>query len=85
MNSFLITFFQLLFQILWIAIFGRIILSWIDQGGQWRITQILFEITEPILAPIRRIMPSMGMIDISPMIAILLLQLLSRVVISALR
>ncbi len=85
MNSFLITFFQLLFQILWIAIFGRIILSWIDQGGQWRITQILFEITEPILAPIRRIMPSMGMLDISPMIAILLLQLLSRVVISALR
>jgi YggT family protein len=84
MNSFLITFFQLLFQILWIAIFARIILSWVDQGGQWRITQILLEITEPILAPIRRIMPNMGMLDLSPMVAILLLQLLSRVLVSAL-
>lgn len=84
MNSFLRTFFELLFQILWIAIFARIILSWVDQGGQWRITQILFEITEPILAPIRRIMPNMGMLDLSPMVAILLLQLLGNVLRQAL-
>jgi YggT family protein len=84
MDNFLVTFISLLFQILWIAIFARIILSWIDQGGQMRISQILFEITEPILAPIRRIMPNMGMFDLSPMVAILLLQLLSRILVSAL-
>ena len=84
MSDFLITFFQLLFRILWIAIFARIILSWIDQGGQMRISQILFEITEPILAPIRRIMPNMGMLDLSPMVAIILLEVLRNLLIGAL-
>ncbi len=83
MTDFFVTFFQLLFQILYIAIFVRIIMSWIDQGGQMRITQILYEITEPILAPIRRIMPSMGMFDLSPMVAIILLQVLQRLLLSA--
>ncbi len=83
MTDFLLTFFRLLFQILYIAIFVRIIMSWIDQGGQMRITQILYEITEPILAPIRRIMPSMGMFDLSPMVAIILLQVLQRLLLSA--
>ena len=85
MSGLLLTFFQLLFQILWIAIFARIILSWVDQGGQMRISQILFEITEPILGPIRRIMPNMGMFDLSPMVAIILLDLLRRLLSSALR
>lgn len=79
------TFFNLLFQVLYIAIIVRILLSWVDQGGQWRITQILHEITEPILAPIRRIIPSLGMIDISPMIAIILLNLLRPLVVGAFR
>ena len=76
MTEYFGTFFQLLIQVLYIAIFARIILSWLDQGGQMRISQILHEITEPILMPIRRIMPSTGMFDLSPMVAIILLQLL---------
>jgi YggT family protein len=76
MNEFLRTFLELLLWILWIAIFARILLSWVDQGGQSRFSQILYEITEPILAPIRRIMPNTGMFDLSPMVAIILLQLL---------
>jgi YggT family protein len=39
--------------------------------------QILDAVTEPILDPIRRIMPRLGMIDLSPLIAILLLQFVS--------
>jgi YggT family protein len=84
MSGYLITFFQLLFRILLIAIFARIILSWIDQRGGMRITQIVFDITEPILGPIRRIMPNMGMLDLSPMVALILLQILQSILISAL-
>lgn len=40
----------------------------------------LHEITEPILAPIRQVMPRFGMLDLSPMVAILVLQLISRVI-----
>jgi YggT family protein len=37
---------------------------------------ILNQITEPILAPLRRVIPRIGMLDISPMVALLLLQFL---------
>lgn len=39
-----------------------------------RIARFLFEITEPILAPIRRVLPQTGMIDFSPLLAILLIE-----------
>lgn len=80
MTGFFATFVVLLLRILLFAIFGRIILSWIAPGNQSRISEILYEITEPILAPIRRFLPSTGFLDLSPMIAIILLQLLSNLV-----
>lgn len=75
MASYFVTFVGLLMQALYYAIFGRIILTWIDQGGRWPITRILHDVTEPILGPIRRVVPAMGMLDLSPMIAIILLTL----------
>ncbi len=84
MNEFLHTFFVLLFNALYIAIFGRIIMSWIDPQAQMRITQILHEVTAPILTPLRRIVPSVGMFDFSPMIALLLLSLLRSLILNAL-
>ncbi len=84
MAGFLQIFVTLLFNALYIAIFGRIIMSWIDPQGQMRITQILQEITAPILIPLRRIVPTVGMFDFSPMIALLLLHLLRNLVLSAL-
>ncbi|MFN5933633.1 MAG: YggT family protein, partial [Roseiflexaceae bacterium] len=57
-----------------------VIMSWIDQPGSMRITQILNEVTEPILAPLRSIIPSVGMFDLTPIIAMLLLQLLEGLV-----
>lgn len=80
MNSFLFTFLRILFMALDIAIIGRILMSFIDQGGQMRITQILFEITEPILGPLRRIIPSVAMFDFSPMVALLIINLLQNLV-----
>jgi YggT family protein len=83
MSDFFQTFFMLLFNALYIAIFGRIIMSWIDPQGSMRITQILHEITAPILMPIRKVMPTIGMFDFSPMIAFLLLRLIQPLVIGA--
>lgn len=85
MTDFFGTFFNILFTALYIAIIGRIIMSFIDPTGQNRISQILFEITEPILGPLRRIIPSVGMFDFSPMVALLLLNLLQGLVSSTLR
>ena len=55
------------------AIFIRAILSWfpIDRSGP--IVQALDAVTEPILDPLRRVIPQLGMIDLTPMIAMLFL------------
>jgi YggT family protein len=82
-SNFLVSFISLLFQVLSLAILGRVLLSWVDPTGNMRITQILRELTEPILAPIRNLMPSMGMFDFSPIIAMLLLQALQRLIVGA--
>ncbi|MCK9485792.1 MAG: YggT family protein [Dehalococcoidia bacterium] len=63
----------LVVQFLAFAIFARAILSWfpIDRNGP--IFQFLNAITEPVLDPLRRVIPPIGMIDITPMVAMLLL------------
>jgi YggT family protein len=71
-------------QLLTFALIGRAILSWVDPGGQWAVSRILAEITEPIMAPIRRVVPPLGMIDISFIVAILLIQVLERLLRQAL-
>jgi YggT family protein len=55
------------------AIFIRIILSWVSQGGYNPATAIITTLTEPVLRPFRRIIPAMGGFDISPIFAIVLL------------
>jgi YggT family protein len=83
--SFVVTFIQLLLQALSFAILGRVLLSWIDPRGNMRVTQILHEMTEPILAPIRSVMPTVGMFDFSPIIAMLLLQVIGTALLQALQ
>ena len=51
------------------AIFLRVIFSWINIDHRSSIYQVVYEITEPLLGPIRRIMPRLGMIDLTPMVA----------------
>ena len=76
MSNYIETFVNILFNVLLFAILGRVLISWVDPMGNMRVTQILREITEPILAPIRSVLPNLGMIDLSPLVAMLLLQLL---------
>jgi len=69
---------QILAYILLAAILVRVIFSWIafDPGNP--LYQVVHEITEPILAPIRQFMPRIGMIDLSPMVASFLLVLIAQ-------
>lgn len=69
-------FLALLLQILLMAIFVRVLLTWlpIDQGNP--IVRVLFDVTEPVLAPFRRVIPRIGMFDLSPIAAMLIIQLI---------
>ena len=57
---------------LWI-IFARAILSWVNPDPYNPIVQFLYKVTEPVLYPIRRIMPYGVGIDFSPLIVILVI------------
>lgn len=65
-----------------VAIFARIIFSWIGAGYGNRLARFLIQITEPLMAPLRRWVPMVGMFDISPIVAFLILWICQSVVAS---
>lgn len=56
------------------AIFVYIILSWIGQGRYSPIGAILGDLIEPVLRPVRRILPTIGGLDLSPLLVLILIQ-----------
>ena len=75
-------FVEILVQVLVIAIFLRAIISWFRLAPDNPIMVILVQVTEPILSPLRRVVPSLGMFDITPWIAMILLQFLGNIIVS---
>jgi YggT family protein len=77
-------------QIYYYIIFGRIILSWF-QGSFYGnptlagIYRLLYGLTEPVLAPLRRVLPvvqmGMGYLDLAPLVLLILLMVLRRLII----
>jgi YggT family protein len=66
-----------------LLIFARILYSWFANPHS-RVLHFLIRVTEPVLAPFRRVIPPVGMMDISPIIVMFLLDLLKRAVLTTL-
>ncbi len=73
-----ISFIHILATVLVIAIIIRALMSWIMPQDGSGLTRVLLDITEPILAPIRRVLPPVAGIDFSPILAMILVQLVSQ-------
>ncbi len=73
----------LLANLLIILIFIWVIVSWV-LAPYHPLREALDRIMEPMLAPIRRVVPMVGMLDLSPMILMILIELISRFLISLL-
>ena len=74
------SFVGLLADILSLAIFVRSMLSWFPGAQHSAFGLILARVTDPILVPLRRVIPLIGMIDLTPLAAIILLQVLAALV-----
>ncbi|MBD1379949.1 YggT family protein [Metabacillus arenae] len=70
----LYTILSSLLSIYSFAIIIYIFMSWLPNARESSVGQLLAGIVEPYLEPFRRIIPSLGMIDISPIVAILVLR-----------
>lgn len=82
--NFIIYLVNLFFTLLNLAILARVLVSWVNPNPYHPVMQLLYQITEPILAPLRRYLPQTGMIDFSPLVAIILLSVVQRLVMSVL-
>jgi YggT family protein len=78
MFTLLTSFIGMLALVLMLLILGRVLVSWTNPMGGGGLTAFLYQATEPILAPIRRVLPPAAGLDFSPMIAILVLGILTR-------
>lgn len=78
--GFVFTIIFWVLQLFELALLARVLLSWfpdIDRGHP--IIQFLYQITEPFLRPVREVLPQTGMIDLSPLVVFLIIQVLLRV------
>lgn len=83
----MITLYRLIDTLFWImnaAILLRVLFSWIRLDPYNPLVRLIGQITEPILAPLRRVMPTFGGLDITPMVALIILDFVRRVVLALL-
>jgi YggT family protein len=84
LNSILVTLIQIIDQAITVLIIVHVILSYF-LAPYHPVRQTIARILEPLLAPIRQLLPQTGMIDFSPLILLLLVQLLSVLLIQLLQ
>lgn len=88
MAEILVILIRVVFQFFWWAILIRVLLSWLPMAGVRidpynPIIQFLFQVTDPILEPLRRY-TTIGMIDLSPIVALVALGFIERILVSLL-
>jgi YggT family protein len=76
---FLRNFIQLFLIALIVLVFARVLITWVDPTGRNQASAFIIQTTEPILAPVRRMLPQTGMIDFSATIVLLVLFALMRI------
>ena len=77
----IVNFLELLISALMVLVIARVVVSWLAPSGGGGLVAFIYQVTEPILSPIRRVVPPSGGLDWAPLIAMLLLGLLLRVVV----
>jgi YggT family protein len=80
MNATVAQLFTLFLWLLIVAVFLRSLMSWFPISQDNEVARLLYRVTEPLLDPVRRVLPRTGMIDFSGMVVIILLYVMIAVV-----
>jgi YggT family protein len=73
----------LILYFIWVMMFAAFIMSWIDPTRRFPFTRFVYDVVDPIVNPIRRIIPPIGVLDISFIIAFILLRVVINFVAAA--
>lgn len=71
-----------IFWLLDLAILLRVLFSWINADLFNPLVRFIYQVTEPLLAPLRRIIPPFGGLDVTPVVALLILDLVRRLLVT---
>lgn len=85
MAALLTTLVQTIFNLLYVALLARVLLAWVNMDPYHPVMEFLNRLTDPILAPIRQILPQTGMFDFSPLLAFFALNVLQYVLVEVVR
>ena len=80
----LIQLVQTLFDVYTFILLARVLISWFQVDPYNPIVRVLFQLTEPLLAPIRRWLPPSGPMDFSPIVAFIAITVVERIVVALL-
>ncbi|WP_166269705.1 YggT family protein [Marinobacter caseinilyticus] len=75
-----ITVLGLIVKIYFWSVIAVVVVSWIAPGSHHPAIQLVAQITEPVMRPVRNVMPSMGGLDLSPIVVFLILNVVSVVI-----
>lgn len=75
---------QMVFQVYTLILIVRVLITWVNPDPFNPVVQFLSRVTDPVLEPLRRVIPPLGPIDISPLVALLLLQALQHFLVKTL-
>lgn len=76
--GFIGVFAGMLLFLAWLLVLGRVLISWVDPTGSNQVSRFLVQATEPLLAPVRRVLPPAGMFDFAPLLVLIVLGALWR-------
>jgi len=72
---------QLFVQLYSMVILARVLMSWVNIDPYSPLARAIFDLTEPVLAPVRNMLPSAGGMDFSPVIVMVLIQFIGQLLI----
>jgi YggT family protein len=78
----LATTIELIIQLYSFIVLARVLMSWINIDPYSPLARAIYNLTEPVLAPVRNILPPAAGLDFSPIVVILLLQVVGQILVS---
>jgi len=81
MGNLLVWIVGIVFNLFVLLLFIRALVSWLQVDPYNQLVQLLHNVTEPFLAPVRRRIPPAGMMDLSPIVVIIIALILQRLII----
>ncbi len=75
---------ELFIQLYSLVILARVLMSWVNIDPYSPLARTIFNLTEPVLAPVRNLLPPTAGLDFSPIIVMVLLQVIGRMIVTML-